>query len=695
MMARTYVAILALILSTATVFASGSQHVAPNGADENSGTESSPFLTLTRARDEIRALKQAGKMPDGGIEVIIHPGRYVVKETFILTAEDSGTAQAPILYRAADAEAPRFTGGVSLDHFGPVEDPDVLERLPEAARGKVVCAALAEAGVTDIIPFELGGFCSGRDFTTHPAVELYVNGEPMTLARWPNEGFVSTGEVLGPQTLKAWDKRPGSPEGRFTFTEERPLRWVDEPDAWLYGYWFWDWADSYEKIERIDTEARAFILAEPWSRYGYRQGQRYYALNLLCELDTPGEWYLDRERGKVYVFPKEDLANAQVELSVAPFALIELSGVSHVQFQGLVWEYGAKDGVQIRDGADCRLEGCVVRRMAGNGIEVQGGQRHAVHSCDIYAMGRGGIVLSGGNRKTLTPGEHRVENCHIHHLSRIDHTYTPGVLLSGVGNTIRHICIHDVASSALRVGGNDHLIELNEVYRVVLESDDQGGADMWGNPTYRGNVYRHNYWHHLGNPEKESESAHSMQAGIRLDDAICDTLIQGNIFHRCSTAPTMFGGVQIHGGKDNLVAGNLFADCAAAVSFSPWGAERWRKFVGKALESPEIDADLYLERYPALATLNDNPDVNTVRNNVVLRCDNLFLRAPEGIIAENNTEYPEGSEFPEDADGRLRWSKEEAEHLGIGQIPFSNIGLYEDGWRILRNGKFSLRASTS
>jgi len=39
--------------------------------------------------------------------------------------------------------------------------------------------------------------------------------------------------------------------------------------------------------------------------------------------------------------------------------------------------------------------------------------------------------------------------------------------------------------------GNDHVMEFNEVYRVVSESDDQGGVDMWGDPTYRGNIIRY------------------------------------------------------------------------------------------------------------------------------------------------------------------------------------------------------------
>lgn len=656
-------------------------HVAANGDDSNPGSRAQPFNSLERARDEIRRLRQRDAVPAGPITVLIQPGLYPVRQTLHLTAADSGTADAPVRYRAAGPEAPRFTAGVRLRHFQRVEDPAILERLPEESRGKVLETKLADAAVESIIPFELGGFGSGRGFRTHPAVELFVNGEPMTLARWPNEGFVKTGRVPGPLTLTAWDRRPGTPEGRFQFEGDRPARWLNEPDAWLYGYWFWDWADSYEKIQSIDLAKKEITLAQPWHNYGYREGQRYHAINLLCELDQPGEWYLDRKSQKLFLFPPHALADAVVELSTLPLPLLETSGASHIHFQGLLWECGAADGLRIRDGHSIRIEGCTIRKMAGNGIEIRGGQDHILQSCNLYTMGRGGISLIGGDRKTLSPGNHLVENCHIHHLSRIDHTYTPGVWMDGVGNRIRHNLIHHVASSAMRVEGNDHLIEYNEAHRVVLESDDQGAVDMFGNPTYRGNVYRFNYWHHLGNWDKSGDDSHTQRAGIRLDDAICGVQIVGNVFQRCSTGQTHFGGVQIHGGKENLVASNLFVHTGAAVSFTPWGEKRWADFVSNALDAPAIDRKLYLERYPALAHLTESPNINEVRNNVALRCDSLFLRMPTGTRATNNLELPRGTELSEGPDGRLLWSNATAKSLGLDSIPFAKIGLYDDPWR--------------
>ena len=118
-------------------------------------------------------------------------------------------------------------------------------------------------------------------------------------------------------------------------------------------------------------------------------------------------------------------------------------------------------------------------------------------------------------------------------------------------------------------------MEYNEVYRVVTESDDQGGVDMYGDASYRGNVIRYNYFHHIGNWHHQNEELPIGEAGVRLDDAISGVLVHGNVFYRCGAGRAGFGGEQIHGGKDNIVSNNIFAGSRTAISFSPYGEKRW------------------------------------------------------------------------------------------------------------------------
>jgi hypothetical protein len=648
-------------------------HVSPSGSDAASGTSEHPLATLQAARNQIQSLRRQGGLPRGGVEVLVHGGEYTVDQTFTLGKDDSGTETAPVVFRAAHGEKPVFRGGVRLHGWQALQDPAAAKLIPESAHAHVWQCDLKACGVTQLLPLELGGFASGRGFGTHPAHELFFNGKAMQLARGPNEGFLHIADVAVKDGTKGYD-RQGSKVGQFFYDGDRPSRWRDEPDLLLYGYWFWDWADSYERVAKIDPDRRMITLAEPWHTYGYSVGAPFYAINALSELDAPGEWYLDRRSARVFFYAPSDPGMATVELSVLAVPMLELRSASYMRFEGMTWELGSADGIVVRGATNCLFAGCTVRRFAGNGIEILGGHGDGLLSCDIYSMGRGGAIISGGERKTLTPSGHFVENCDIYDLSRIDHTYTPALLVEGVGHRVAHNRLHDVLSSAMRVEGNDHQIEYNEIFNAVMESDDQGGADMFGNPTYRGNVYRFNYWHQIGKWRATDQQPKCGQAAIRLDDAICGTLVYGNIFEQCSAGKLGFGAVQIHGGKDNVIENNLFIDCAAALSFTPWAEKRWTEYIQKYQRDPSIDHALYLARYPELARLGDSPNTNHVRRNVTLRCGQLLRRAPKAIEQTGNLELTQGEFNPKDDSPILH-------QAGFERIPVEEIGLYRDAWR--------------
>jgi hypothetical protein len=648
-------------------------HLSPGGDDSNPGTAERPLASLQGARDRLRSLRKTGAVPIGSALILAHGGDYQVTHTLTLAAEDSGTEQAPVIYRAAPGEKPRFTGGVPLHGFQAVADPAILKRLPANMAKKVWALDLKTAGITNLLPLELGGFASGRGFKTHPAHELFFNGQAMRLARGPNEGFLRIADVAVKDGTKGYD-REGSKVGRFFYEGDRPARWASEPDLLLYGYWFWDWADSYERVQSIDTQKHLITLAPPWHAYGYSIGAHFYAVNALCELDSPGEYYLDRQSWRLFFYPPSDPKKASVELSLLAEPMVSLEGASHVRFEGLTWELGCHDAVHVTGGSNCLFAGCVARKFAGTGITITGGQKHGLLSCDIYSMGRGGVALQGGDRKTLTPAGHFIENCDIHDLSRIDHTYTPAIALGGVGIHVAHNRLHDVLSSALNVGGNDHVIEYNEVFNAVLESDDQGGVDMFGDPTFRGNVYRFNYWHDIGNQGGNGMTAKCGRAGIRLDDAISGTLIYGNVLERCSTGKDGFGGVQINGGKDNVIDNNLFIECAAAISLSSWDMKHWREWTAPFMTNSQIDAALYLRRYPALATLTENVTRNAVYRNLLIRCGELLRHPPKAMETADNTILEHG-------DTALKPGNPLLNRPGFARIPVEEFGLYQDEFR--------------
>jgi len=216
--------------------------VSPAGDDANDGTEASPVASLARARDLVREHRQTGV--DGAIAVNILPGEYVLTEPVSFTSGDSGVPGAPVVYRATEPGRAVFYGGRRITGFERVTDPAVLECLPAEARGAVFQADLRAQGIEDYGELRVRGF--GQP-PSPPTLELFVNGEPMALARWPNEGFVGIANLIEPGS-----RETGTPSV-FEYLDDRHAGWTQAKDPWLFGYFRYLWADATIRISRLDT----------------------------------------------------------------------------------------------------------------------------------------------------------------------------------------------------------------------------------------------------------------------------------------------------------------------------------------------------------------------------------------------------------------------------------------------------------
>ena len=424
---------LAPVLAVVLVAESAEFHVAPGG-DAGEGTAERPFRTLTQARDAVRELRAGEGAPDGETTVWLHGGVYELSGPVVFEKEASGTEAAPVVIRAVQDEEVRIMGGrvVPPEAFQPTTDDEVLRRLDERARGNVQQAALSRLGV-DKVSEPPAAFRGGV------LPELFFEGRRMQLARWPDTGWVTIEKVVD----RGWVKGKDDGEvrgGTFVYSGARPARWSVENGVWLQGYWSWDWYEETIKVAAIDTESRQIALAAPHV-YGIGSyvvwntaPRRYYAMNLLEELDQPGEWYLDTDAMILYFWPPADIADGEVVVSLLESPLITLKEVSYTTLRGIVFEGTRGTAVSVQGGARNTIAGCTFRNLGGSAVGIGGGERHLVVSCDIYEVGRGGISLNAGDRRTLTPAGHAAGNNHIHHYARLQRTYAPAIHLLGVGN---------------------------------------------------------------------------------------------------------------------------------------------------------------------------------------------------------------------------------------------------------------------
>lgn len=679
------------------VAANADLYVSPAGDDLNPGSEQEPFKTMERARDAIRELKRTTGIPQEGMTVWLREGDYLRDKAFELTADDSGSLDAPIRWQCYPDERVRLLGGRVLTGFQQVKNTDVLERLDESARTNVLQADLRELGIHDFGTMKSRGF--GRP--TVPAHgELFFDGRPMTLARWPEPGSW--------EHIQDFPKESGADDGHgttmgkltagFFYEGDRPARWKNFDNLWVHGYWSYDWADSYERVAELDPTRRFLRTAEPYGHYAFSKKQRFYFLNILEELDQPGEWFVDSKTATLYFWPPRAVESGEVLYSQLEQPMLKLNGTSYVTLCGVILEAMRGNAIEITGGEGNRIAGCLIRNIGNWAVTITGGKNHGVKSCDVFDTGDGGVSMEGGDRQTLTPGGHYVENCHFARLGRWSKCYVPAVSMTGVGLRATHNLIHDHPHCAILFWGNDHLMEYNEIHRIALETGDVGAIYTGRDYTFRGNRIRYNYIHETGGVGMGS-------MGVYMDDCVSGTEVFGNVFYKVHWA--MF----IGGGRDHRVINNLFVDCDPAVRADGRGLDKapvWYNMVDRTMRDRlgDVPLDLYRQRYPDMTTLDTYygppdgeaikgdafsgvpPEGNVISRNVCFGkwLDIAWNAKPEIFSVQDNYVSEDLKEVGNPDEGFSISKDSKVWETGFEPIPFNRIGLQPDSDRELIPG---------
>ena len=191
--------------------------------------------------------------------------------------------------------------------------------------------------------------------------------------------------------------------------------------------------------------------------------------------------------------------------------------------RGLTIENSRGDGMLVEESEHNLVAGCTIRNIGGTGVTVRGGRQNGVVSCDVYLVDSG-LYIDGGDRATLTPAGNYATNNHIHDFSRLSRTYAPAIRLTGVGNRADHNLIHDAPHMAVGFGGNENVMEFNEVHDVCRETGDVGVFYIGRDWTTRGNEVRYNFVHHVYGPGVYRRAGHlsgrrrQRVAGLRQHD---------------------------------------------------------------------------------------------------------------------------------------------------------------------------------
>jgi len=301
--------------------------VAVNGADNNPGTEAQPKASLQAALRQARELRRLRDPSIAkGIHILLKAGVYRLQDPVFIRPEDAGTPASPLFIEAAAGEQPVLSGGIQIKGWKKANA--VIPGLPVAAKGKVWVADAPLMGDAVI------------DFR-----QLYVN-ETKAIRSRDRDGD-SMNRIL------SWDHKK---EQCWIPTPKTPSLINAAGLEMLIHQW---WAIAILRVKEMevmgDSTRLSFYQPEsriqsehPWPAPWISKqtgNSAFYLTNAVQLLNTPGEWFLDKQQRKLYYWPRagEEMTTAHV---VAPYieTLLRVEGtpehtVSNVHIKGLSFQH--------------------------------------------------------------------------------------------------------------------------------------------------------------------------------------------------------------------------------------------------------------------------------------------------------------------------------------------------------------------
>ncbi|WP_413359577.1 SUMF1/EgtB/PvdO family nonheme iron enzyme [Prochlorococcus sp. MIT 1201] len=468
-------------------------YVANDGNDANLGTIDAPFATIQHAINQVAA----------GDVVHIRGGIYREK---LLLEDIHGTADNRITFKGYEGEDVLITGAKEITTPWEIYDGNIWK--------------------------------TNVDFHVS---QLFLDDKMLTAARWPNitkdwdqpddsNGYSPTPDSYWDLNTQAKLNLESHTPGDLNFEDLGDLHNLSGLDFSLEGAMFIPhFSDQRsEIIQHTAGESTFEIAANTYAganKYveDYRDGDHYYLTAHLDLLDSPREWYYDKETGGLYAWLEENKdpndSNIQArdlekgtELTNRGYEdrILEMKHTSFVDFEGITLHSGT---FHLSDADETTFDNCKFLyssyhgfmlksdiRMPGNkATTVTPGENNLVFKNSEFANSYGLSLTTPNNQGTL------IENNHFHNST----IYIPGgnggpVVSGQTGLTAIRNTVNSMGFGGLGRPGKDNLIELNHVYNFHFRADTGG---ITANQSIQDGLVIRNNWLH-GLPSKN---------GIRFD----------------------------------------------------------------------------------------------------------------------------------------------------------------------------------
>lgn len=179
--------------------------VSLTGNDTNSGTMEEPFLTIEKALSAVKDNNLKG-IPEKGSAIWLREGVYRINKTINITANENN-----LEILAYPKEKVRITGAKLLDPSW-FSVANATSRMNSNGVGSILEIDLPAHGISNYGNLLVRGFAR----TNKGAMDLQVDGETQTLARWPNKDDHQEQPALTGNTLNLYGTSNPDVSGSYT-----------------------------------------------------------------------------------------------------------------------------------------------------------------------------------------------------------------------------------------------------------------------------------------------------------------------------------------------------------------------------------------------------------------------------------------------------------------------------------------------
>ncbi len=498
--------LLVCVALLATIITGNAQtvniYVSPTGLATGNGSTSATAVNFARAK----VVARANVAKPCVIQLL--NGTYAT--SFSLDNTDTRTAAAPLTIKAVTARKAIIQPitAVNKADFKPIPDSIKSRIIDTTARKNVL--------QLDLSTYGLGTIADWRNVFSYPVTitpttssrqlwpKFFLNGALMPMSQYPNTGTMVMNGVLNKGSSRS------VPGGSFKYSDTRINLWQNavKDGLWLRGNWRVDWQMDFVKTLSISPSDSTIVQVEGVSgglgyKYSPYQGslaEPFVAVNLVEEIDKEGEWCIHPVTKMVYMWvPAAGNIGVAYNSSVAG---LNLTNVSNVVIENLSFSAGAGDGIKMTNCINCTVAGNDIANCSGYGVFIVGGNNCVVRSNDIHQVGQGGVFLVSSNftndQKTLLSSNHKVVNNLIYSYAKEVFLYSAAVdSRNAIGTYVANNKIYDCPHVGVLYGGNNNIMEYNDISDVVKTYSDMGAFYTAENWTERGDTIRYNYIHNM------------------------------------------------------------------------------------------------------------------------------------------------------------------------------------------------------